>query len=94
MTRKKRHHGQAYVEPIVHWIVYRPGKAEKKHSYNAVYLEAFSERTSTWGIDKGRAIRFTSRAAAEEAFESTTAGWEDRDLVDSCQIVPSDTVTT
>ncbi len=93
MTRK-RHRGQAYVEPVVHWIVYRPGKNEKKHAYAALYFESYSEASSTWGIDKGRAIRFSSQADAQRAIDRTTANWEDRGLVESLLIVPSDTVTT
>lgn len=94
MTRKKRHRGQAYVEQIVRWIVYHPGKYEKKHSYAATYLEAFSERSSTWGCDKSRAIRFLSRDDAEHVFRQATDGWKDRSYADGFQIVPADTVTT
>jgi hypothetical protein len=92
MTRKKRR-GQAYVEPIVHWIVYRPGKDAKKHSYATVYLESYSEASSVWGIDKGRAIRFRSLDDAQRALGDATINWEDHALAESFLIVPSDTVT-
>jgi len=93
MTRKK-HRGRAYVESVVHWIVYRPGKHEKKHSYAAVYFESYNETSSVWGIDKGRAIRFLSQTEAQRALDEATVNWKDRDYAESFLIVPSDTVTT
>jgi hypothetical protein len=92
MTRKKRHHGRTYVEPIVYWIVYHPGKNEKKLRHAATYFEAFDERTSTWGVEKARAIRFFSHELAEQAFKEAAAAWKDRAYPDGFMIVPADTV--
>lgn len=95
MTRKNRHRGQAYVEPVVYWIVYHPGKHEKKHSYGATYFEAFHEGVSSmWGGDKSRAIRFLSREHAKTTFEEATAGWKDYSYTNGFVIVPADEVTT
>jgi len=94
VTRKNRHRGRAYVEPVVYWIVYHPGKHEKKHNYSATYFESFNEASTTWSIDKDRAIRFFSREAAEQAFCQATADWEDRGYAEGFEIVPADTVTT
>lgn len=89
MTRKKKHRGLAYVEPVVRWIVYRPGKREKKHEYSALYLTSIDNASATsWSIDKRHAIRFLSRDAAE--CPTNEWRWQDQTL----QIVPSDTVTT
>ncbi len=94
MMRKNRHHGQAYVEQNVFWIVYRPGIHEKKHEVRATYFEALSAGSSMWGCDKSRAIRFFSRELAEQTFREATDCWKDRAYADGFLIVPADTVTT
>lgn len=94
MTRKNRHRGQGFVETNVYWIVYSPGKHEKKHHYAATYFEALGENFSAWGVDKGRAIRFLTRDAAERTFKEATDCWKDRAHVSRFQIVPADEVTT
>jgi hypothetical protein len=94
MTRKNRHHGQAYVEQTVFWIVYRPGIHEKKHEVSATYFEGVGETSSTWGCDKSRAIRFFSRELAEQTFRETTGSWKNKEFVDAFVAVPADEVTT